>query len=526
LAKTNRSGFSPAQVGAQLDVDPHILSACLNANYYFDLSPDYQKKLIIKALGLKPTKKDAVDALAKAELAAKSWNSTIIQEIESLGWDAGYKEAYKLRRETGQEIKTLNADQPKLITQVAMGDKQILMTSIMATHKKTPLEKQEEKHKTKLKKLYEELGGIKALSESDKEEAEEQLENYRHVNQKMIQWTKADTAEANRLKTAKHNFETRVKEDTAALESLLEATEDLLAENKEKWVSTLTCPIPDESGYKMCPAIEPNWSQQQEEIAEVEARIKAVDERKFPEQKEWDELSEKATECKDRITHREILKKNIKELEEKLENAAPEEGEKKEALEISIAALEEKVEHLRLGQSAIIWNQATQETLDATQIKIEETETKREHYDDLCKLLAPDGIPGELVAEKLGGLNARLAEHAEMVGQEILFRDDLVLSQAKGKPLWVLGGSEMARARMAIAEALSHVSGINLVLLDELNISVFEDNERVRKWLMKIGKDGTQVIGAAATNAAEPPKIPENSPVRVFWVSGGQIKKL
>ncbi|MCK4820715.1 AAA family ATPase, partial [bacterium] len=157
LAKTNRSGPSPVQIGAQLGVDPHILSACLDSAYYFDLSPTDQKKLIIKALGLKPTKKNAVDALAKTERAAESWNNTIIQEIESSGWGAGYSTAYVLRRKAGQEIKALEGDQPQLITQVAMGDRQILMDTIMATHKTKPLEQQEEAHKVRLKQLHEEL---------------------------------------------------------------------------------------------------------------------------------------------------------------------------------------------------------------------------------------------------------------------------------------------------------------------------------------------------------------------------------
>ena len=528
LAKTNRSGPSPVQVGAQLGVDPHILSACLNANYYFDLPPADQKKLIIKALGLKPTKKDAINALAKAERAAESWNDTIIQEIESLGWDAGYNEAYKLRREAGQEIKTLKGDQPKLITQVAMGGKDIPIDAIMATHKKKPLEQQEEAHKVRLKQLHEELGGIKALSEADKKEAEGQLSEYQEEKARIEEqpkWTGEDSAKAKQLKIAKKKFDAKVKEDVTVLESLIEDAEKLLAENKEKWVSNLACPIPGASGHKTCPAVEPDWLDQQKEIEDLKTRLRAVEEKGFPEQDIWDALSEKASTCKDNIAHREILEKDIKELEEKLENAAPEAGERKEALEISIEAIEEKVEHLRLGQSAITWNQTVQATLDATQAKIDNAEARHEHYDQLCKLLAPDGIPGKLVAEKLGTLNARLKEHSEMMGVEILFLDDLSLVQANKKQLWVLGGAETSRVRMAVAEAISHVTGVGLLLLDECNVSVFSDGERVRKWLIDIGKE-KQLIAAAATNAAGPPKIPKNAPYRMFWVEGGEVKNL
>jgi hypothetical protein len=532
LAKTNRSGPSPVQVGAQLSVDPHILSACLNANYYFDLSPDYQKKLIIKALGLKPSLKDAYLALVQAgrsdNVCQEFWNEEIIKEIEHFGWDAGYNMAYDLRREAGQAIKTLKGEQPKLFTNITMGDRQIPMDAIMAAHKKEPLEKQEAKHKKRLKQLYKELGGIKALSKAEKEEAEKQLKEYQTEKARIEEqpkWTGEDSAKAKQLKTAKKKFDTKNKEDVATLEGLIETTEKFLAEHKEKWESDLECPIPGKSGHDMCPAIEPDWSEQQKEVDDLVTKIRTVEERNFPEQDMWDALSEKASICKDNIAQREILEKDIKELEEKLESAAPEAGEKKEALEISIEALEEKVEHLNVAQSTIVWNRATQKTLDATQARIEETAVKHEHYDELCTLLAPSGIPGELITEKLGVLNARLKEHAEMVGQEILFRDDLVLSQVKGKPLWILGGSEQARARMAIAEAISHCTGVGLLLLDELNISVAADSARVKRWLAGIGKT-TQIVAAAATNEPEPPKIPENSPIRIFWVQDGHVEKL
>lgn len=532
LASTNRSGPSPVQVGAQLGVDPHILSACLDSAYYFDLDPAYQKKLIIKALGLKPTETDAMNAFEERGYAdndrEKSWNEDIIEEIGTLGWDAGYNMAYNLRREAGQTIKALKGDQPKLITQVAMGGKDVPIDAIMATHKEKPLADQEEKHKTRLKQLHEELGGIKALSKADKEEAEKQLSEYQAEKvriEEQPKWTGEDSAKAKQLKIAKKKFDAKVKEDIAALESLIENAEKLLAKNKENWKSDLKCPISDKSGHEMCPAVEPDWSQQQKEIDGLVTKIQAVEEKNFPEQDIWDALSEKASACKDNIAHREIPEKDIKELEEKLENAAPETGERKEALEISIEAIEEKVEHLRLGQSAITWNQATQKTLDTTQAKIEEAEAKREHYDELCKLLAPDGIPGELVSEKLGALNARLKKHEEMMGVSIQFLDDLSLVQADKKQLWTLGGAETSRVKMAVAEAISYVTGVGLLLLDELNISVAADSARVRAWLIDIGKT-TQIVAAAATNAAGPPTVPKNSPVRMFWAEGGCIRKL
>ena len=112
-----------------------------------------------------------------------------------------------------------------------------------------------------------------------------------------------------------------------------------------------------------------------------------------------------------------------------------------------------------------------------------------------------------------------------MIGLEVLFLDDLSLVQAGDRQLWTLGGAETSRVRMALSEALSNISGIGLLLLDELNVSVFSDAARVQKWLVKIGKEGTQVIAIAATNAAEPPKIKKGGPVKVFWVKDGTFEE-
>ena len=532
LAKTNRSGPSPVQVGTQLGINPHILSACLNANYYFDLDPANQKKLIIKALGLRPTLKDAYVALYEkgysSNVCQELWNEEIIKEISLFGWDAGYSIAYDLRRETGQRLKTLMGEQPKLITEVAMDSQQIPMDKIIEAHNKNPLPDQEEKHKKELKKLYKKLGGIQALSESDKKTAEAYLEKYQAEKAELVKaekWTEEDTAEGTRLKAAKKKFNTKASKDLAALEDLLETTKNQLAENKEKWQSSLKCPIPNKSGHAMCPATEPNWFQQQEEVDNLGERIRKAEREKFPEQETWDALSEKAAICKDNVTRMKTLEKDILELEQKLENAKPEATGKKKALEDTIALLEKKVEHLRLGQSAITWNEATRKILDTIHIKIAEAETRHEHYSELCSILSPSGIPGELVAERLGALNDRLKEHAPMMGVSIQFLDDLSLTQGNKKQLWTLGGAETSRVRMAVAEAISHVTGVGLLLLDELNISVAADSARVRSWLVDIGQT-TQIVAAAATNATEPPSMSEKSPVRVFWVENGKIEKL
>jgi hypothetical protein len=529
LANTGRSGPSPEQIGAQLDVDPIMLAACLNAHYYFDLSPDYQKKFIIKALKLQPTLEDALDILEKEECAKdaqeKSWNKEIVEEIGESGWAGGYHIAYDLRRAAGQEVKILAGNRPKLINNVTRDNQQVPIEEIMEADKAKPLSQRLEAYKEEFKKFHEELGAIKALSKSDQERIEKDLEEYKAEKTSLADepkiWTKTDTSEATKLRQAKADFEAKTKADIKTLETLAEGAESILAANKEKWVSDLKCPIPSQSGHKMCPVIQPDWSEQEKEIEEVWARVKALEETVFQEQGQLDAYMQKAEECKAFKARNSELDVRIQELEQRLTNVNPEIIEKKEKIKATIALLEKKIRFLEIAQRALDWNRETTKTLNTVQAKIEDAEAKRAHYDKLCKLLASDGIPSQLAAEKISVLNDRLRWHSDMIGQEILFTENLDLVQAGGKSLWTLGGSELARTRMAVAEAISHVTGIGLLLLDELNINVAKASTKVRNWLIEIGKT-SQVIAVAATNAPGPPQVPENAPIRIFWVQDGK----
>lgn len=524
LSKTSRTGPSPIQIGAQLNVEPDILSACLNANYYFELSADQQKKLLTKTLGLNPTEQEAADILAEKGHAS-DLNTEIIQEIGASGWDDGYKLAYTLRREAGQTTKVLLDNQPQLITQVNMGNQKVSIDTIMETDKKKPLAEQKKKHEASLKKLYEELGGIQALSKAEKDKTEEKLRDCQEDLAdlaKQEKWTQADTAQTSQIKKAKAKFDTEKTKNIIVLQELKNSSELLLAENKQNWKSNLVCPVAEQSGHKMCPAIEPNWSEQKKEIEKLTERVRAAKEKKFSGQDQWDNLSEKATECKDNLALSKSLEKDILEFKETLKNAQPEAMKRKEDIEIAIEQIVQKLENLKIAQTAITWNQATQKTSAATQIRVQEAKAHREHYDILCDLLKPDGIPGELIAQKLGPLNARLAKHAGMIGQSVQFLDDLSLVYGNKKQLWVLGGAEQARVRMAIAEAISHVTKVGLLLMDEVNVSVAQDSTRVQSWMLRVGKD-TQILAAAATNSETAPAAPKNSPVRIFWVENGEI---
>lgn len=532
LAKTNRSGLSPIEVAVTLGVDPNVLSVCLNSNHYFDLSPADQKRLIIKALGLQPTFEGTFDILEEQGYAGnvceEFWNEEIIKEISLKGWDAGHKLAFDLRRDAGRETKILGNDQPELLAFVTLDGMKVPIEKILETHKEKPLSEREKNYRLELKEIHEKIGGMTAISSKEKEEAEKDLaehEKERIVLERISSWTNKDSAQLLELREKKQDFNEKKQADLEKLDRLINESEDILAKNKKEWVGTLKCLQPNESGHQICPANTPDWKDQQEGIDELQNKYDVLEDSVFPDQEALGAITEKGQQCKDAQARIKVLESFIGRINATLQNSKPENTDNIEKLKTSIAGIERKIEHLRIAKEALDHNRTATAFLSDRSIRATEVNAKHEHYDNLCKALSPDGIPGELAAEKLSALNARLKEHSEMMGVEVLFLDNLSLVQAGDRQLWTLGGAETSRVRIALSEALSHISGVGLLLLDELNISVADDNARVRAWLVEMGKE-TQILAIAATNAPEAPKIKKGGPVKVFWVEDGMFRKL
>ena len=135
-------------------------------------------------------------------------------------------------------------------------------------------------------------------------------------------------------------------------------------------------------------------------------------------------------------------------------------------------------------------------------------------FTSLAAALAPDGLPGELLARALRPINERLRDSAVMAGwSSVSITTSGILVHSRH---WALAsGSERWRANAMIGCAIAELSGIKAVVLDSGDI--LEPSERARciAWLSAIAGEMDTVI-IMMTLKAPPKNLPEN--VQICWL--------
>lgn len=168
----------------------------------------------------------------------------------------------------------------------------------------------------------------------------------------------------------------------------------------------------------------------------------------------------------------------------------------------------------------------------AAAIADEKTDLARSHHHDVVQweliadALAPSGIQGEMLAEALEPINDRLARSAnETEWLRVGIDADMGISADGGRPYALLSESERWRADAMIAEAVSHLSGVRLLVLDRVDVLDLAGREDLLYWLDGLAADGE--IDTAllfATLKALPANIPKN--IEAIWIENGIAGKV
>lgn len=143
----------------------------------------------------------------------------------------------------------------------------------------------------------------------------------------------------------------------------------------------------------------------------------------------------------------------------------------------------------------------------------------------IADALAPDGIPGEMLAEALTPLNERLTDSSEVAewADVTVTRDMQVL--AGGRPYALLSESEKWRADAMLAEAVAFLSKIKLLVLDRLDVLDMKGREDLIAWLDVLAQDGE--INTAlifGTLKALPANLPKT--MTAHWLENGVVAQL
>lgn len=228
--------------------------------------------------------------------------------------------------------------------------------------------------------------------------------------------------------------------------------------------------------------------------------------------------------CKRDLAAADTAARTLKELED--ETGEPDDGaDHIGALEQRIAAIKH---HRGNHQAAIrLIEEAERRAAEADE---KTTRAAALHLDvqaweAIAAALAPDGIPGEMLAEALGPINARLEQSAaDAEWPRMMIDTDMsILNRHKDRPprpYAMLSESEKWRADAMIAEAIAHLSDVRLLVLDRFDVLDLKGREDLLVWLDILAQDGeidTALI--FGTLKGLPAQLPET--VEAFWLDNG-----
>ncbi len=147
-------------------------------------------------------------------------------------------------------------------------------------------------------------------------------------------------------------------------------------------------------------------------------------------------------------------------------------------------------------------------------------------YDALAKALAPDGIPSQMIAEALDGINELLEDAAGYFfpGRYLHLTGDLGIV-LQNSPYITLSKSAKYRVGVAFQFALARLTGARILLIDEADI--LDDDRRgdLIKFLLAKVSDFNQIMVFMTT--AEPPKFSMGGGnLQTWWLENGTVTEV
>lgn len=146
-------------------------------------------------------------------------------------------------------------------------------------------------------------------------------------------------------------------------------------------------------------------------------------------------------------------------------------------------------------------------------------------WDALADALAPDGIPGEILAEALGPINERLAQSAvDTDWATPVIAADMAIT-AGGREYRLLSESEKWRVDAMLAEAVAYLSDAKLLVLDRFDVLDLRGRQELLAWLDTLAETGEIATALIfGTLKALPNGLPET--IDAHWLDAGTLGQL
>lgn len=157
-------------------------------------------------------------------------------------------------------------------------------------------------------------------------------------------------------------------------------------------------------------------------------------------------------------------------------------------------------------------------------------EASRHHADVLAWLeiadaLSPDGIPGDMLAEALDTINQRLLRSSEASNwEQVVIHTDMRVTCGL-RPYALLSESEKWRADALLAEAVSYLSGLRLLVLDRFDVLDLTGRADALEWLDALTEaDEIDTALVFGTLKALPGGLPDS--MQAHWIDGGVVGQM
>lgn len=157
-------------------------------------------------------------------------------------------------------------------------------------------------------------------------------------------------------------------------------------------------------------------------------------------------------------------------------------------------------------------------------------EAAQHHADVLAWLqiadaLSPYGIPGDMLNDALGPINKRLMRSAGVAQwPSVTIHDDMRVTFGL-REYALISESEKWRADAMIAEAVSHLSGLRLLVLDRFDVLDLAGRADALEWLDQLAADDEiDTALVFGTLKALPGGLPET--IEAHWIDGGVVGQM
>ena len=239
-----------------------------------------------------------------------------------------------------------------------------------------------------------------------------------------------------------------------------------------------------------------------------------------------DEISDKLSAAKWQIEEHQAAVAKKENLEAELARLQAEPETSIADLDTEIAARQTRLDRGQAFRLAIANYNIRLAQYQETTAKLAAAEQEVIIYDALAKALAPDGIPSQMIAEALDGVNELLDEAATYLfpGRYLHLTGELEIV-LQNSPYVTLSKSAKYRVGVAFQYALSRLTGARVWLIDEADILDDTHQTELINFLLAKIENFDQII--VFMTAAAPPQMKSVGVDKLqwWWLENGKVTK-